>query len=266
MKMSKSLGNTTAPQDVIRQYGADILRLWVAQTDYSGRPAHRPGDPEGHRRQLPAAAQHAALPARRARRLRPTAERVGRGGDARARALGAAPAGRARPRGARRLRRLRLPAGVPARSSSSARSTSRRSTSTSARTRSTATRRRARAGGRRARCSTRSSTGSSPGSRRCCPSPWRRSGSSASPARTARCTSSTSRPTPATWLDPALAAKWEAVRRVRRVVTGALEVERREKRIGASLEAAPVVHVADPDLLGALALGRLRRHLHHLRT
>ena len=35
MKMSKSLGNTTAPQDVIRQYGADILRLWVAQTDYS---------------------------------------------------------------------------------------------------------------------------------------------------------------------------------------------------------------------------------------
>ncbi|MDB5541132.1 MAG: ileS [Devosia sp.] len=34
-KMSKSLGNTTAPQDVIKQYGADILRLWVAQSDYS---------------------------------------------------------------------------------------------------------------------------------------------------------------------------------------------------------------------------------------
>ena len=32
--------------------------------------------------------------------------------------------------------------------------------------------------------------------------------------------------TPADWLDPALAAKWEAIRRVRRVVTGALEVER----------------------------------------
>jgi isoleucyl-tRNA synthetase len=31
--MSKSLGNTTAPQDVIRQYGADILRLWVMNTD-----------------------------------------------------------------------------------------------------------------------------------------------------------------------------------------------------------------------------------------
>ena len=35
MKMSKSLGNSTAPQDVIKQYGADILRLWVAQADYT---------------------------------------------------------------------------------------------------------------------------------------------------------------------------------------------------------------------------------------
>jgi isoleucyl-tRNA synthetase len=59
--------------------------------------------------------------------------------------------------------------------------------------------------------------------------------------------------TPAAWLDPALAAKWEAIRRARRVVTGALEIERRDKRIGASLEASPVVHVADPDLSAALA-------------
>lgn len=59
--------------------------------------------------------------------------------------------------------------------------------------------------------------------------------------------------TPAEWLDPALAEKWEAIRRVRRVVTGALEVERREKRIGASLEAAPVVHVADAGVRAALA-------------
>ncbi len=35
MKMSKSLGNTVAPQEVIDQYGADILRLWVAQSDYT---------------------------------------------------------------------------------------------------------------------------------------------------------------------------------------------------------------------------------------
>lgn len=33
-KMSKSLGNTIAPQDIINQYGADILRLWVASADY----------------------------------------------------------------------------------------------------------------------------------------------------------------------------------------------------------------------------------------
>ena len=34
-KMSKSLGNVTAPQDVIKQSGADILRLWVAASDYA---------------------------------------------------------------------------------------------------------------------------------------------------------------------------------------------------------------------------------------
>ncbi len=54
------------------------------------------------------------------------------------------------------------------------------------------------------------------------------------------------------WTDAALAAKWERIRAVRRVVTGALEVERREKRIGASLEAAPVVHVADAQTREAL--------------
>ena len=34
-KMSKALGNGVAPQDVMKQYGADILRLWVAQSDYT---------------------------------------------------------------------------------------------------------------------------------------------------------------------------------------------------------------------------------------
>ena len=57
---------------------------------------------------------------------------------------------------------------------------------------------------------------------------------------------------PAEWRDDALEAKWEKIRDVRSVVTGALEIERREKRIGASLEAAPVVHVADPELMAAL--------------
>ena len=35
-KMSKSIGNIIAPQEVINKYGADMLRLWVASTDYSG--------------------------------------------------------------------------------------------------------------------------------------------------------------------------------------------------------------------------------------
>ncbi|MDR6730384.1 isoleucine--tRNA ligase [Delftia lacustris] len=35
-KMSKSLGNTVAPQDVSNKMGAEIIRLWVASTDYSG--------------------------------------------------------------------------------------------------------------------------------------------------------------------------------------------------------------------------------------
>lgn len=38
-KMSKSLGNTISPQDVMNKLGADILRLWVASTDYSGEIA-----------------------------------------------------------------------------------------------------------------------------------------------------------------------------------------------------------------------------------
>jgi len=53
--------------------------------------------------------------------------------------------------------------------------------------------------------------------------------------------------TPVDWRDEALAAKWGKIRRVRRVVTGALEIERREKRIGASLEAAPTVYIADDE-------------------
>jgi isoleucyl-tRNA synthetase len=57
---------------------------------------------------------------------------------------------------------------------------------------------------------------------------------------------------PATWRDDALAEKWRKVRLVRRVVTGALEIERAAKRIGASLEAGPVIHIADPDLSAAI--------------
>ncbi len=54
------------------------------------------------------------------------------------------------------------------------------------------------------------------------------------------------------WLDGDLAEKWAGIRKARRVVTAALEVQRRDKVIGASLEAAPVVHVEDAAVLAAL--------------
>jgi isoleucyl-tRNA synthetase len=54
------------------------------------------------------------------------------------------------------------------------------------------------------------------------------------------------------WRDDALAARWETIKRVRRVVTGALELERAAKRLGSSLEAAPVVYIADSEVLAAL--------------
>ena len=52
--------------------------------------------------------------------------------------------------------------------------------------------------------------------------------------------------------DDTLAAKWQTIRDVRRVVTGALEVERAAKRIGSSLEASPIIYVADRQLLATL--------------
>jgi len=58
--------------------------------------------------------------------------------------------------------------------------------------------------------------------------------------------------TPADWRDDGLAAKWAQLRQVRRVVTAALEVQRTAKVIGASLEAAPVVHVVEAGLRAAL--------------
>ncbi len=54
------------------------------------------------------------------------------------------------------------------------------------------------------------------------------------------------------WRDDALAEKWRKVRSVRRVITGALELERAQKRIGSSLEAAPEVFVSDKELFAAI--------------
>jgi len=58
--------------------------------------------------------------------------------------------------------------------------------------------------------------------------------------------------TPSSWRNPDLAAKWSRVRAARRAVTAALEVQRTDKVIGASLEAAPIVHVEDAEMLNAL--------------
>jgi isoleucyl-tRNA synthetase len=52
--------------------------------------------------------------------------------------------------------------------------------------------------------------------------------------------------TPAEWKNEALLKTWERVRDLRRVVTGALEIKRAAKEIGSSLEANPTLHVADP--------------------
>ena len=51
------------------------------------------------------------------------------------------------------------------------------------------------------------------------------------------------------WCDDALAAKWTKIREVRKVVTGALEIERREKRIGSSLESSPEIYISNDNYL-----------------
>ncbi len=64
---------------------------------------------------------------------------------------------------------------------------------------------------------------------------------------------------PESWRAPALAERWRVVRMVRRVITGALERERQAKRIGSSLQAAPIVHL-EPELrerLGDVDLAEL---------
>jgi isoleucyl-tRNA synthetase len=56
---------------------------------------------------------------------------------------------------------------------------------------------------------------------------------------------------PAAWLDPVLAERWASLRELRRVVTGALELERGAKRLGSSLQAAVEIFVPAP--IAALA-------------
>ncbi|MBW8724621.1 MAG: class I tRNA ligase family protein, partial [Inquilinus limosus] len=59
---------------------------------------------------------------------------------------------------------------------------------------------------------------------------------------------------PEGWRDDALAARWDRLRDLRRVVTGAIELKRGEKQIGSSLQAHPVVHAGadEAELLRSL--------------
>jgi len=66
--------------------------------------------------------------------------------------------------------------------------------------------------------------------------------------------------TPSAWSNDGLIAKWNRVRTIRRVITGALEIARRDKVIGSSLEAAPTVFVeekSDADLLATIPLAEV---------
>jgi isoleucyl-tRNA synthetase len=56
----------------------------------------------------------------------------------------------------------------------------------------------------------------------------------------------------ATWRDDELARKWDTIRRIRSVVTGAIELARANKELGSSLEAIPTVFIDDPILRSAL--------------
>jgi isoleucyl-tRNA synthetase len=57
---------------------------------------------------------------------------------------------------------------------------------------------------------------------------------------------------PAAWRDDRLAKRWDTIRMLRLVVTGAIEIARAEKLIGSSLEAAPRVYLSDPEHLRAV--------------
>ncbi len=70
-KMSKSMGNGVDPQETGKKLGAEIIRLWVAASDYSGDIAGDdkiPGPGGGH---LPPRAQHAEVPVGQHQRFRP---------------------------------------------------------------------------------------------------------------------------------------------------------------------------------------------------
>ncbi len=111
-KMSKSLGNTILPQDIIKESGAEIVRLWVAMVDYREEVRARQADHRARGRSVPEDPQHAQVPGVEPLRLRSGRSRAARphggGRSLRARALR-----RGREHRRRRLRALRLPDDLP---------------------------------------------------------------------------------------------------------------------------------------------------------
>ena len=252
-KMSKSLGNVVAPQEVMKTSGADILRLWVAASDYSddlrigpdilknfvetyrklrntlrwmlGALAHLdPGERVKFKDMREFELERLML-----HRLTEL--------DAEVRAAYAdlrLPQGRRRAVAVHEHRAVGLLFRHP-QGRALLRALFEREAA------------------RRAHRHRRDLQGaSSPGWRRSCRSRPRKPGWRAQPGREGSVHLETFPELDKAWRNDELAKKWELVRDVRRVVTGALELERAAKRIGSSLEAAPEVYVADREMLRAL--------------
>ena len=240
-KMSKSLGNVVAPQKIAQQNGAEILRLWVASSDFTEDlrigPEIIKASVESYRR----SAQHDPLHACQSRGLRRQRAHRARQ-DAGASNASCSRASQPSTPMFARITRATISRAFSARCSISPPTTFRRSISTSARMFSTAIRNRAFAAEPRAQRPMRCSIISSRGWRRFCASRWKRRG----PRATVRIDSVHLHrfpKTPAEWNNEALLKTWERVRDLRRVVTGALELRRAAKEIGSSLEAKPTLFV-----------------------
>ncbi len=237
-KMSKSLGNTIDPQVVISESGAEILRLWAAMVDYAedqriGQTILQTTTDAYRKLRNTVRYLLGAAGGLRRRRARGPATRCRRWSATSCTACGSWTATCARPTRAYQF-------DVVVREvACSARTTCRRlyfdirkdalycDAPDSLRRRACA-----HGDGRGVRAPDRLAVADA------CPSPWRRPGRSRFPGAGSNCLRVIPE-TPDAWRNDAEAAAGERIEQVTVAVTGALEVERREKRIGGALDAAP---------------------------
>ena len=247
-KMSKSVGNTTEPQTVLKEYGADILRLWVMNSDTTqdlriGKEILKQ-QAEIYRRirntwRWLLGSLEGFTPSR-SRALRRTAG---------ARTLGAASPQSEFDARFRRAARDHDWAGlIPdlhgfCNNDLSAFYFDVRKDALYCDAAVDAS-----AAAPPAPYSTTCIAASPPGSPRCCASPPRRPGWRASPGDDSSVHLELWPDIPAAWRDEALAERWARIRGIRGVVTGALEAARREGVIGASLQAEPRLTLAMEDM------------------